>query len=366
MAPPRVQRDPNHPDFPHGTPKGFTRGCGCGPCDTAEKRRRKNRRVAIARGARKGGYVTAEEQARVTAHVKSLLAAVPTATMHNVLEAADLAPGAQRAIRGEKHMAISTARKCMAVTTAKLAAHCRFATHEQLNHLVRTMQALGYPMSWQEAQAGVDLSTTLAKKAATPIGKYEKLVALSRRVGDVPATPESTGISQRGITRAKHEASSRGFYPPMCYDENGALDYRAIPEHPWSKADEKAHRRIALVRTIVENFNTHSHREIAHVAGRDAREVERIIDRYKLKRDASRLPKRLAWLRTQLDRFDADVVDPVRFCLEIDLGYPDQFVKDHPGVLSWLADNPDWQRPNVVSRLRNKAAHQVEQEQVAA
>lgn len=367
MARTLVIRDPKHPDFPHGEPKGRERGCGCTPCRTAKAKQKKRAKLLHARyGNIK--HVTPERQAQVVRHIDRLLEAVPGASRTAVCRAAGVSHCVLKGLDGARNIAPASAKALLDLTPDDVAKVVGMRPKQESVHFARTMQALGYPLLWQSRQTGVSMIDLVRDhRAYTTIGKAKKIEELARRVGDVPATPESTGTTQRAITKAKSTAQRNGFYPPMCYDENGVLDWRAIPGHRWANADEKAHRRIALLRAYLFNPEGLSIPQVAAVVGENPEEVNRLIKRFKLQQSESRRPKRVAWLTEQIHRFDFEATDPVLFSLNINLLDPHNLPQDHPGVVAWRDEHPEWQRGGVTNLHQGTAAGAPQpSEQVAA
>lgn len=352
-----VVRDPNHPDFPHATPTGYNRGCACDRCKRAEHRYRKQLRIDRIRTGRSRKTIARDQQQAAVDHVTRLLEQVPTISLQALLSAAGIPPGSQRSIDFRSGMAQVTYDRLMALTVERVRQHAAFVPFEKFEFLARTTQALGYSLRWQSEQTGIAVQSTLAGGVSTVrVDTYARMQALAKRIGDRMATPESTGLTKAAITHSKNAARGQGFYPPIFYDEDGTLDYRAIPDHPWSIVDEEAHRKIALLRAMVYNREGLSHNQIALKVGVSERQPERLVQRYRLGMEERRRPKRIAWLQKQIDRFDRECVDPVTFCLEIELAPPLSFPADHPGRVAWHEANPGWVHPKVAERLAREAA----------
>jgi hypothetical protein len=365
---PRVIRDFNHPDFPHGTPAGRVRGCPCDPCKVARRTQKKRAKLRRERyGETKA--ITPGQRLTVVRHVEHLRETVPGASLTAVCAAAGVSHCALRGLnRDEGNLGPRVARAILAVTPDTLAEHVGLIPAEQLVAVVRKTQALGYPLSWQSRRSGVSVMDLVrSERTYCTSAKAKRLRAIAAEVGDTPATPENTGTTQRAISKAKSTARSFGFYPPACYDEDGTLDYRAIPDHPWSMADEQVHRKIGLLRAVIEHDGTGIGRaRIGMMVGEGEREVERVVARFKLALSERRRPKRIAWLDARLNEFEEDAtLDPVKFALDIGLFDPDSslFPRDHPGYVAWRAAHPEWlsrtERKSAAQRDRRAAAREV-------
>lgn len=333
-----VIRDPNHPDFPHGKAVGFHRGCPCDPCSLARYRQHK---AAGVRRARVGIIKSArpETMTRVREHI-AYLRREAAASADALDRAAGLARNTTHNLmsRPDRGLTVDNAHKVLALTPEHVRAHAAVADRGEVRRVIYSLSALGYPMAWQSKQVGHHLRHVLARGRSDTVARSiaDAVNALAARVGDTPADPDRDGLTRSGIGKAKTTARQKGYYPPIYYNEDGTLDYRAIPDHPWSKNDDHAHAKITLLRLYLDRHRDLSNTQIACLAGKpDDREVNRLVERYGLYRDALDRPGRLAWLRDQLDRYDADTVDPVRFCCEIDLLDQFTFRPDHPGRVAW-------------------------------
>lgn len=354
--------DPTAPGFVHGTESGYRHGCDCSTCGDAAYRAGKQRRVRLSRGIRR--RTDEATQARVRAHVEQLRDMHPGHTIRSISTSAGLPETLlEQFMNGKtKDIFVESASALLAVTPDSIVKH--FYPIEDARRLIGQLQALGYSIRWQEKRTGIDMHGVFASPYPTVRAYvYEALRALLASTGESPADPERDGLTKQGITQAKAAARRNGFYPPACYDEDGTLNPRAIPDHPWAIADDKAHRKIELLRTFVTNDGRMSRSEVAAACGQDVKNVDRLVERYGLQLDQPRRPKRIAWLAAQLDRYDTDSVDPVRFCIDIGLTGADQFSSKHPAVAQWIAEHPEWERPTDITKMRLREAAT---EQVAA
>lgn len=367
MSTSRVIKDPNHPDFPHGTIVGGRRKCPCSPCRVAKNREDKRLAVLRERRGTSSRCAPAEVAERVVAHIKHL-AEMPGFGYAAISESVGLSHSTAGAVVASGRVSPRAARALLSATPAGVAKHSPWVPHSEVMFLLRTMQALGYPVAWQERKIG---HVGLLRLIVDREGKQERVDAkvgqklrdLAREVGDRRATP-GPDLPASSIAYALSMAKRHGYYPPAFYDEDGTLNWRSIPDHPWSVADEKAHRRIDLLRYVVrrDGFDMNN-AEIALATGETKREVERVVAQFKLGHTERRRPKRIAWLKAQLDAFDGDAdYDPITFTLDVGLYTPDAplIPTDHPGFLSWREEHPDWltarERKSAAQRERRVAA----------
>ncbi len=343
-----VITDPTHPDFPHGEERGYRLGCRsveCG-CAPASWRAGKIRRY---RFETEGPIRTASPDLcqRAADHIDSVVAATPGLTIGAALKAAGAHRGGYRRAR-EGRISKATAEKMLALPIGQ--APAAFVPREKVSLVIRQLQALGYPINWQEARVGRQIRH-IAHGKRPGGGMYEKVDAtiankvyeLARQIGDREASAED-GLTQRQVTQAKTIARRAGFYPPICYDEDGTLDLRAIPGHPWHAADRVAEAHIDICRALVtrdEYGEYPTKKGIGRKLGVDPRQVERAAERIGLwMRDPAREQE---WARARtrglLREYDDGILDPVHFCLLTGyfVGKGGAFHKDHPGVIEYLA-----------------------------
>ena len=365
-----VVRDPKHPDFPHGTALGRRRHCDCTPCRDAKYREDKRLHLQrLTTGSNR--YASPEVTARVVAHLNHLNS-IPGVSLTMIGKWAGTSHSSAVRVMATGTVGPKLAKQFLSITPAFAAAHARAVPRDEVVLKVHQMQALGYPIAWQQTQIGrprclYTLVNRTSETVEAPIA--HDVFELAARIGDRPANP-GDGMTAAAINHAKGRARKAGYYPPACYNEDGTLDYRAIPDHPWSRADEQAHRKLDLLRALVKYDGFKDRPEIAAELGRTDREAERLVAQYRLTLSESRRKKRLAWLRGQFDRFDTDNVDPVLFALQIDLYEGTRtFPLDHPGVVAWREQHPEHQTPTQrkteLQRAR-RATARMQNEQVAA
>ena len=188
------------------------------------------------------------------------------------------------------------------------------------------------------------------------------------RVRDTPADAARDGIAQRGLTRAKVDAKRLGYYPPNCYDDDGNLDYRSIPDHPWAGADDHAHDMLDAAHILIGRSEDERRERLARALGvlssvelptddtvtddtRDLftrletvrRRIHRLKDRFHCRDNDTDRAVGLAHLRAILDEWDTSGEDVLTFTLRHDLvRLNSQAVpRDHPGVKAWLAEQAE-------------------------
>lgn len=260
----RVTHDPNDPKFPHGTTRGYRRGCPCRRCKKA-----KSIASSRSRTAKENGQVlqhTLVPAALVIAHVESLKAAVPGASNRAICRAAGIGPTAiNPQMRGQNpSIEARRAATILAVTPEAVAAQLeQFPTRPQVAR-VRKLQAAGWSLAWQ-IKTGRSPMLWLFDPDHTWVSKetVANVDALYRITGGRLATPENSGQTPRAIHLAKCSARSLGWFPPACYDEEtgellpwaldlepgmaAVLNYMKMSEH------DKALARFAIVNRVIED-----------------------------------------------------------------------------------------------------------------
>ena len=371
-----VTRDPNHPDFPHGTPAGARRGCPCDPCGESlrTQRRRAEKRRKMYGGVRVAPPTLVK---RVHRHVASLLKAVPASTAKTICEAAGATPKVRRVILGNTNnpddptLSPASAMAILAVTVEQLEQHTRRGSTDEAAHLIRSMQALGYPFAWQTRQCGVHVEVIANRRKGTKV-VYPRQIAAIRdlyaRVGERAANPERDGVDPAWSRRATAMAAAAGFYPPACYDDNGTLDYRLVPGHPWADADDNAHNIIDTMRLITARSSDERRDRLARMVGLGSaadlprknkgkeragtnpaiitaidtieRREKRLAKRFGMRlEDPTRTRNANEW-RSALIAWENSDTDAMAFCLDNNLVNPrhKSCPNDHPTVKAHLED----------------------------
>lgn len=339
-----VIRDPNHPDFPHGTTQGHSRGCRCDPCEQAEYRQGKQARL---RKARHGNTrrIDPAKVAQAADHMHRLVEQVPGLSITAIANATGSHDAIFPVFRREAGASLSLAAygKIMALTAADLAGAATRVPSERTIWHIRTMQALGYSMRWQEINTGVTLRNIFARRQKFVEPQVAAVVAeLARRVGDTPATPDVVP-GARSVSVAKAIAARNGFYPPAFYDEDGTLDYRSIPDHPWSKAEELCHRRIERLDLMLRHPDLaeghlsrmvdpdSSERDLVRIRG----QFVQLFDRLRLRASHEGSDERRQELIPLVRAFYAGQGDPVGFAIDNNLIDPTSSAipENHPAMV---------------------------------
>lgn len=302
-----VIRDPNHPDFPHATKLGAARRCKCDRCRPIALKLMKHRRIMRERHVALNGAgavrnrTPAAVRAKTYEHI-TVLASIPGASYAAIGRAAGLQDSAvgifmNRYSRG-RSMHPDSAAAVLNVTPDSLRPHLAFIARSEAVHVVRQLQALGYPIAWQENQPGCKgVRHFMASKPQTvSTSVYVALVALRDRLTYSPAQPVEGELVQRAITRAKMEARKHGVHPPSYYDEAGNLDVTAIPGHPAAVANDYADEALHNALSYLKALETGGIRTAAQVLVKDGpeqirnlreasirRDMERFVDRHQLK-----------------------------------------------------------------------------------
>lgn len=344
----RVVKDPTHPDFPHGTPRGYTRGChdtkACPATPScATQRARALKRNAVRRIAGINGRVAPDHtRARVRLHLATLQNVA--AATKQVARASGVTERTINRVLAGGLISPESARRLLSTTPAQVTAECGTVQARHLTLLARQMQAQGWPLSWQAAQdARLRWLTAVANRDGNKLaGKdaLEALKAVAARVGDRHATPED-GIRPDASKRAKFAARRAGVYPAVCYD-GGVLNLRAIPDHPWSKFDDRAARRLETLRLYLTGGRTLA--ETSEAARVTVREVERVAH------DAgiAGMTGKQRWAKSKellagIYAYQDGHLDVVHAALNLGIVIPPgqrhaDIMQQHPGYLAWLQE----------------------------
>lgn len=291
---------------------------------------------------------------RVIAHVEAICDTFGV-TRNAFAEAAGVADSTLARVIQKRVASRATAKALLAVTAEKATQSKQFYDAESVLSMIGKMQALGYPVAWQGQRMpdGARYGTLQKLRSEVRTGQKQHVgrttalavMALARRIGDTPADPHRDGIREKDIKRAKTLASQDGFYPPAFYDEDGTLDWRAIPDHPWTIADEKCHDHIDNLRFILRNPDLGG-KALATVKGSDdvtlETQFDRLLDRFELRVKDPDRKRNAAALRDALRGFDDGEGTPLGFCLDngIVTLKATWIPRDHPDLIVhplWLA-----------------------------
>lgn len=256
-----VVRDTSHPAFPHGTARGVQRGCAdrdtCPATPTCwEQRRKQIKRTQVARDR---GLSSRVDPRQALAHVDRVKAAVDGSSDSAFERAAGLSVSTLHGMRSGQCCLPQTARKILQVTPALLAEHSEYVAVDRIRHLIRILQASGYPLRWQQEQSGVSNLSAMWIIRHTRNGQvrqlcsarsYATMRALYDRIGGREADPTRDGLTRRQIGMARRFGKDHGYYPVGAYDtdEHLTLNLRGWPGHPWQIADEKCGRMLDALR----------------------------------------------------------------------------------------------------------------------
>lgn len=359
MAARKVTKDPKHPDFPHGTTRGRSRGCDCSKCTLAERRRRKASQLEAARNG--GQYPNRLVDATpVREHLQRLL----DSDQHTCASSLSRAVGGKitsvaitnlvsgRTLRVRK----GTADALLALTEASVRAHNELVPRDQAVTAVRAMQALGYPLDWQARHLGYApdgnsyaprfIYDDSRRREFIQAGTARKVFELAAQVGDTPATPGTDGLTAFGVNYARRTARALGYYPPACYDADWNLDPRAVEDHPWARADRRAEQRIEVLRRFTDPDRPAGNR-IAKEVGCSVRTVDRYAADLGLNRSEPGVSdrERVKELRPLVFAYDDGDVDPVYLAISLGmLERSNNVPSDHPGVMQWDQEQEEKRR----------------------
>lgn len=226
-SPRRVTKDVTDPEFPHGTERGYFRGCKEHCC--VEGKRRTNARRALLKNR---GVPLTMPVGPVHAHVMALLAH-DGFTVAAVARAADVAPKTvwQITRNDTERVRYGNANRLLALTADAVAAECRLVPSKKPIQQVKSMMRLGHRGQWIGARLGYAESCgtgapqfVYKRTAYLTRDLADRIDALAREVGDRPGPSPLTA----------KRAAARGWHVPGAYDDNGDLI-------PWAvRLDERA------------------------------------------------------------------------------------------------------------------------------
>lgn len=89
-----------------------------------------------------------------------------------------------------------------------------------LRTLFGSLRALGYDPAWLAAVTGMTVTEIAPpRRAVVPVDRMRLALTVAARIGDRPATPDSTGQTWEQIDAVKAEARRSHYSVPACYDE---------------------------------------------------------------------------------------------------------------------------------------------------
>lgn len=353
--PQAVTRDPRDPTFPHGTPAGAFRGCTDDVCPaTPTCRQRQAREKKRRRHDKLNGNPSRQPVGPVLEHIDALIAAVPRATDHYIALAAGMSRGSHltRGLRGKyETVNRSTAQRLLALTPEALAAVMPQIPVEDLRWRIGTLQAAGFPLAWQQQESGIknlrNYMQHTPREEYVRRDTYQALCDLAERIGDRMADPIRDGIPQRSISHAKACGRRAGYYPPSAYDDDGNVNPRFVPDHPWALLDELCGDALDVALDLTHVGPGRTLTDVARAHGWDKKRVERTWkDDLGLRAPA---PGRagihpdcqpiVARIRAVCDDYETSRIGPVTAVLMLNLydarWMGDNYDRDHPELLAW-------------------------------
>lgn len=347
-----VTRDPRDPDFPHGTPAGRQRGCTSDfPCPStptcAQARARQLKRNALLRERGNPGLADA---APAFAHTDRLVRAVTGASVHAVLKVAGVPRSSYN--RAQKHGRLhrDSARAILAVTPEALAEYVDRYPAEELMHMVRSMEAAGFPAAWIAQRTGKShLGNWLSREHKRGYAQghmYRPIKELFDHLDGRLASPQRDGLSSRAIALAQTAGRRAGYYPPSCYDDDGNLNPRFVPEHPWSQLDELCAVALDVAHDLTRVHAEYDLTDVAEAHGWGHKRVDRLWKRLGMRSHAVGQPgihddckPTAARIRGVYADYDTRRIGPVTAALLLNLYDPDYLAKNydrhHPELLAW-------------------------------
>jgi hypothetical protein len=368
--------DPTHvladPSFPHGTGSGYSRGCrryrydcpatpSCGDAHARMSKAYEVRRLANLPGPhdRIPGEVALAvldelyEQHQSYTVIGALLgiSRERAAKLH--------AAERPRLILRSTHEKILAARNQTPPPDA-----ARRYPIEDAKRLLSCLAAQGYTRLWISEQIG-EWSWPVKQQWVEP-GFWMRLHELVQRIGDEQATPEATGLTQRQIDRCLRAAARNDWHPFACYDDEGNLDGRLIPGHPWAEADAECGLLIAIAARLVRPGWDPEEEPYHAIVARFAETYGEKVYAEKVQRAAKSLgvgPKtakreeNAARVRSVLAEVDAGTLDVVRAVVDLHLaswGTSNALLpRDHPAIAD-LVEKDEEERATRAAAYRER------------
>lgn len=256
----RYPSDPKHPDFPHGTITGRDKGCGCDDCREARARSERHRTYRRATGklgpkdfvdgepaiAKLREWSTRYSHRQIGRFTGVSACRITTILKHD---------------RPGRRMHARTAHKILTAQepgTADL-----WVPGARYRQRLYSLLAAEYPMTWIAAQLGYRGNSTFSSAARQNVVQAEtfnRLDLLYRKIGDTPASRYPGHIftvHQRRI--AKTTAQRHGYFPPIHYDDDGALIPGSVRnekiETRKAERDRMARERLEVLRLSLAGMN---------------------------------------------------------------------------------------------------------------
>lgn len=262
-----IVKDPTHPAFPHGTTRGFSRGCDCRPCHRAHLRGR-----YAAERARACGALLPTSQvsaARAHTHLTRLLADPDYGHVANLLACVDVDPSRVHKVLGQpdSRIAYATERSLLAISTERLVRLAVLVRPRQAVQQYHSLRAFGW-----SGEVIADRLGYTGQHCPPWIGaprqwlRADTARAMAAVYAELSMTPGPNQTSARS-------AQAAGWHPPLAYDEMGHLLPDAVRRN--NKAERAAERReqVLLLSQVDPPLAA---QEIADRVGVTPRTVERI------------------------------------------------------------------------------------------
>lgn len=86
--------------------------------------------------------------------------------------------------------------------------------------VVGSLRALGYDVPWLVSVTGLTAAEMDPPRGTlVPLDNLRMILTVAARIGDRPATPESTGLTPGQIEGVRRDAREQRYFVPACYDE---------------------------------------------------------------------------------------------------------------------------------------------------
>lgn len=339
-------KDPTAPGVTHGSATTYRDyACRCEPCTTAsvtkERHRVAGRKMPMSPTDRRTAERVCRHLARIREH----------ATIREIAAAAKMDKATvQRIAAGpvdSTNVSVRTAAKLLALKVTDFSerpvARRLMVDVKPTRHTIGTLRALGYPITWQEREAGLPVNVlhrTMYHHDQISVRYARALAALAARLGDRKAGPEH-GITAHIADRTRREAAAAGWYPPAAYDDEGNLDPRSIPGHPWAVADEWCAKQVIANYQLSLGLPCHEAARIAELTETSLRQRPKhglVYTETGVGLDYAACGDRVAQFHEVYGRFEANEIGAVTAAIELDVIRADFRIywKDHPEVVAWM------------------------------
>lgn len=260
MANHTVTRDPSDPTFPHGTTSGRRRGCDCQKCKDArfraEKRQRMNRAAGLS--ALVPASPARDRLQELLQHPDVSLTVLAQCSGYSRAAITRVATGVSATISPEFDRIL----RAMTLEDALSLRAFRTGGRKRVIQQMYSMQAQGWPLSWQARRLGRSWSTL----QDVLHGSSDRVTtAFAQKVDRLAAELDGKwGPSEV----AKRNARQNGWYPLAAYDEDGDLIAGAVS---MSEDDAIAEAVINALRLSVQGDSIQQVYEKTGVSHKDVR-----------------------------------------------------------------------------------------------